>query len=168
MAHQVAAPEKELRFTRSGQAVIFWVTGAACFMPLTIWLVIASYFSFRNPFLPHPAWAIVPAILGGIAIYFAIQLTRHAYLIFTPLGIEIFPLFFPGKNMQLLWWHEIVDADVTSGKLTLHFTKEKTSGIQLSLAPIEKSRRPLVERAIAGRLARGIPKTSLENHALSL
>lgn len=154
MASQVQSPEKELRFTRSGQAVGFLVA-AALLAAVAVTLLASALYRDINPFLPHPVWALVPLGLAGLMGRVAIRLTRHAYLILTPLGIEIFPFFRPADGMQLLTWQEIDSAEVDEAttRLTLHRNAEKSSGIHLSLRPIRKDRRSLLAKAVIGRLS---------------
>ncbi len=85
----------------------------------------------------------------------ALGLTRHAYLILTPLGIEIFPFFKPADGMRLVMWQEVDHAEVDekSTRLTLHHDAGKTSGIHLSLTPIRADRRTLLAKAVLGRLS---------------
>ena len=90
MAGKIQSPEQELRFTRSGQAMLFWV-GAAMLSSVGITLLATTIYRDINPALPHPAWALVPLAFAGFMVHTAARLTRHAYLILTPLGIEIFP-----------------------------------------------------------------------------
>lgn len=118
----------------------------------------ASYRSV-NPSLPHPMWALPPLVLAWLSFRLAIRLTRHAYLILTPLGVEIFPFFRPAENMQMVSWNEIRDAEISADltRLTLHFNLEKTAGIHLSLKPIGADRRPLLVQAMAGRVGKPGP-----------
>ena len=154
MAAKIQAPEKELRFTRSGQASLFWVC-AAVLAAVSITLLATAIYRDINPRLPHPAWALVPLILAGGLVRLASGLTRHAYLILTPLGIEIFPFFRPSAGMRLVLWQEVnhaeVDAKLT--RLTLHHDAEKSFGIHLSLTPIRADRRTLLAKAVIGRLS---------------
>jgi hypothetical protein len=154
MAVRIQAPEKELRFTRSGQATGFWLVSAVL-AGVAITLAATSSSRDINPFLPHPAWAIPPALLALLAIKVAIGLTRHAYLILTPLGIEIFPFFRPAHGMKLVTWQEVASAEVNPGNnvLTLHHNAEKSAGIHLSLRPIRADRRSLLAKAVIGRLS---------------
>lgn len=96
--------------------------------------------------------AAVPFALAIIAILTAIHCARHAYLILTPLGIEIFPFFKPEKTMQLITWGEVQHAEISSNKklLSLHFNSEKTSGIIITLSPILAAQRQLLHHAITG------------------
>ena len=155
MAAKLQNPEKELRFTRAGQATFFWVA-AAILITTGITLLACSYYRSINPLLPHPAWAALPLVLGCLSGRLALRLTKHAYLIFTPLGIEIFPFFRPSQTMRLVTWQEIQDAEVDADRrrLTLHHNSEKTSGIHLSLQPIQKESRELLAKAILGRVSR--------------
>lgn len=149
----VQAPEKELRFTRSGQAVVFWLL-AVFFAAIALTLVASSLYRDVNPALPHPAWGFLPLWFAVVFGRLAVGLTRHAYLILTPIGIEIFPFFRPTRGMNMLTWHEVADAEVNPSftLLTLHHNPEKTSGVRLSLKPIRKDRRALLVKAVTGRV----------------
>jgi hypothetical protein len=154
MAGPVQSPEKELRFTRSGQASLFWLV-AAVLASVGVILLATSIYRDINPRLPHPAWALLPLVLAAATARLAMGMTRHAYLILTPLGIEIFPFFRPAQGMRLVPWQEIALAEVDgkSKRLTLHHDAGKTSGIHLSLSPIRADRRTLLAKAVLGRLA---------------
>jgi hypothetical protein len=156
MAGQVQSPEKELRFTRSGQAAHFWLL-AAVLAAGAVTLAVTSVYRDINPDLPHPAWALLPLALALASGRLAIHLTRHAYLILTPLGIEIFPFFRPSAGMQLIVWQEIAAAEADPGltRLTLHRDAAKSSGIHLSLKPIRSDRRELLVKAVTSRAAAG-------------
>lgn len=147
----VVEPHKELRFTRAAQAVPFWVLAAMAVMA-TIVIIVVSFYRAENPDLPHPAWATLPLIIAGIAIRIALHCTRRAYLIFSPLGLEIFPLLKPIAGMQLIPWTQIHDAEIDNSHITLHFSPDKSSGIHLTLSPIPKTTRPLLKKALQGRL----------------
>ena len=156
MASGIQAPEKELRFTRSGQAVVFWLA-CAILAAGSIVLAATSYYRDINPQLPHPAWALLPLALAVASGRLAFGLTKHAYLILTPLGSEIFPFFRPAAGMQLISWQEVAAAEVNveTTRLTLHFNAEKTAGIHLSLRPIRSDKRGLLAKAVTGRAAAG-------------
>ena len=128
---------------------------AAVSASVGITLLATSIYRDINPALPHPAWAAVPWILALVMARVAVRLTRHAYLILTPLGIEIFPFFRPASGMRLVIWQEVNHAEVNSKttRLTLHHDPEKTSGIHLSLTPIRAERRTLLAKAVLGRLS---------------
>ena len=155
MPRKILAPEKELRFTRSGQAPWFWMA-AAVFACVTVTLLACAVYRGVNPRPPHPAWALLPLVLAVAAARTAVRLTRHAYLILTPLGIEIFPFFRPARSMRLVSWQEIADAQIDADLtlLTLHHNAERSSGIHLSLAPIRQDLRVLLAKAVAVRVFR--------------
>ena len=159
MAGNVQSPEKELRFTRSGQAAGFWLL-AAVLAASSVTLMATSIYRDINPLLPHPVWALLPFILALVLAKIAVNLTRHAYLILTPLGIEIFPFFRPAQRMQLVTWQEVDSAEVDSRIriLTLHHNSQKSSGIHLSLKPIRADRRSLLAKAVIGRLSPRSPE----------
>ena len=155
MSDKIQSPEKELRFTRAGQAVPFWIASAVL-AAVAVTLLASSIYRDINPRVPHPLWALIPLVLAWLAARTAIRMTKHAYLIFTPLGVEIFPFFRPQQTMRLVLWQEIEAAEVNAGltQLTLHHNREKTSGIHISLSPIRKERRALLAKAITGRVSR--------------
>ena len=154
MSARVQSPGMELRFTRSRQAVGFWLAAAVCAMA-AISLLVISLQRHENPRLPHSAWSLPPAVAAWFLSRMAWRLTRHAYLILTPLGIEIFPFFRPAAGMQLVAWQEVagIESDPALTRLTLHHNAEKTSGIHLSLRPIRVDRRHLLVDALARRIA---------------
>lgn len=154
MAATIQSPEKELRFTRSGQAALFWLA-AAVLAAVGITLLATSIYREINPRLPHPAWALLPLILAAAIAKLAVGMTQHAYLILTPLGIEIFPFFRPAEGMRLVLWQEVDHAEVDekTTRLTLHHDAGKSSGIHLSLTPIRADRRTLLAKAVLGRLS---------------
>lgn len=148
---KVAEPHKELRFTRAGQAVPFWIA-AAVFTAAAIVLASVSLNRPDNPSLPHPLWALLPLGLAAASLRVALRCTRHAYLILSPLGVEVFPFFRPADGMRLVPWAEITAAEIGDHFLTLHFNQEQTAGLHLSLAPIARPRRQLLADAIRGRV----------------
>ena len=148
---EVAEPHKELRFTRSAQGRLFFLLGAAC-LTIAIFLAAASLTAGLEYPLWWAAFPLVPALPCFLLAYHCI---RHAYLILTPLGVELFPFINPRQNLQVLYWSEIDHAEVSDDlrSLTIHFNAERTSGIKATLSPIVASKRPLLARAIEGRMA---------------
>ncbi len=147
---EVAEPHKELRFTRAGQAQTFIVAAAVAFaftLLLAItWLMGHPDFSWWMP--------LIPLAIAAFMVRLASRCARHAYLILTPLGIEIFPLIKPEKNLNLVYWTQLEDAefDQELETLKLHYNEDKTAGAVLSLKPILPKKRPLLKKAIEGRL----------------
>ncbi len=155
MAGGIQSPEKELRFTRSGQAVIFWLTSAVL-TAVALTIAVTSVYREINPELPHPAWSLLPLLAAVAAVSLAIRLTRHAYVILSPLGIEVFPFYRPMDGMRLILWQEVHEAEVDAKRmmLTLHHDAEKSSGVHITLRPIRAERRELLLKALAGRIER--------------
>ncbi|RYD37422.1 MAG: hypothetical protein EOP86_03545 [Verrucomicrobiaceae bacterium] len=82
------APEKELRFTRSRQSVPFWLLG----MVLALAALGLGIMWRENLSLWPPWWLALLPLTGAIgAFWLALRLTRHAYLLLSPVGVEIFP-----------------------------------------------------------------------------
>ena len=149
----VAEPQKELRFTRSGQAAGFCVVGAVT-VGVAVTLIATGFYRATNLEFFYVAWAAPCILLAACAFFLASRLTKHAYLILTPLGLEIFPFFRPAKGMQMVFWQEISAAEIDDkGKwLTLHFNDERTAGMHLSLSPVRKKLRELLAKAVLGRV----------------
>lgn len=146
----VAEAHKELRFTRAGQAAGFWMAAAILVMTALVFVLVAPYRAEHGE-LPHPAWGLIPLGFSALVVRLAIRCSRHAYLILSPIGVEVFPLFRPEKDMQLVAWAQIDTAEIDSRRLTLHFNAQKTAGLHLSLSPIARPQRELLAKAIRGR-----------------
>lgn len=149
----VVEGQKELRFTRAGQAVLFGCLGAV-FVGVAVTLLATGWYRAENPELPSGLWALPCLGLAVGLFWLARHLTVHAYVLLTPLGVEIFPFFRPAQGMQMVGWGEIVDAEVSEdGRwMTLHYNKEKTAGVHLSLRPIRREARGLLVKAVRGRV----------------
>ena len=146
----ISEPHKELRFTRGSQASLFAILTAIC-GGASVTIVII------NLLLAGPLvswwWALTPLPPAFICARLSLHCMRHAYLILTPLGIEIFPFFKPQENLQILYWAQISEAEVNEhDELVIHLNEDKTSGVVASLAPLLPDRRKLLARAIAGRM----------------
>ena len=146
----VAEPHKELRFTRAGQAQTFIIAAAVVF---AFALLLAVTWLMGHPSF-HWWMPLIPLALSILLTRFAARCARHAYIILTPLGVEIFPLLKPEKNLNLIYWNQIEGHhfDEDHDLLKLHFNAEETNGIILSLKPILEKKRPLLKTALEGRL----------------
>ncbi len=147
----VAEPQKELRFTRAGQAAGFWIAAAVCIMAALVFFLLMPHRA-ENPALPHPAWGLIPLALAALSVRIAWRCTKHAYILLSPIGVEIFPFFRPETGMQVIPWAQIAAAEIGDSRLTLHFSADRTSGIHLSLSPVAKDRRELLAKAVRGRI----------------
>ena len=102
-----------------------------------------------------PWWGLLPVFPALYCVWVAMHLTQHAFIILTPLGIELFPFWFPKKNLQVIYWAEVTHAEIDEDcrQLAIHCGEEDgSSKIFVSLDPIRKDRRPLLKRAIEGRM----------------
>ena len=147
----VAEPHKELRFTRSAQARTFFLLGAAL-LTLAIFLLAGSF----TTGLEFPLWwAALPVLPAAPLFFLAYRCVRHAYLILSPLGIEIFPFVNPRAKLQVLYWSEIDHAEISDDlrTLTIHYNTERSAGIKATLSPLLSAKRHLLQRAIEGRMA---------------
>lgn len=150
----VAEPEKEIRFTRSAQATTFFLLGILCTM-ICIGTLFNEYVNWGPWHIDFKAyWWLSLLALIPAAIFFriAIHCVRHAYIILTPMGVELFPFWKPQKNLQVIFWSDIDHAEFKGHTMKLHYNKEETAGIVSSLKPIGKLNYPLLQKAINGRL----------------
>jgi len=149
----VAEPEKEVRFTRSAQASTFFILAVLCIM-----LGVGTLF---NEFINWGPWhadfkaywwlSLIPVIPAMVFFHIGVHCIRHAYIILTPMGVEIFPFWKPEKNLQVIFWSDIHLTEFKDQKMTLHYNKDKTSGAVISLKPISKKLHHLLEKAVKAR-----------------
>lgn len=153
----VTEPHKELRFTRSAQATLFSILGAICagtsvVLILINFLLNDSHLALKDPLVSW-WWVLLPLPAALLLARLSLRCARHAYIILTPLGVEIFPFFNARENLQVLYWSQIADAEVNDrNQLVIHFNEEQTAGVVASLSPILPARRKLLAHAIEGRM----------------
>lgn len=151
---QVLDPSKELRFTRSAQAVLYFVL-AALFLSVgvTLFLVAAVVHATTGSLeeLPFPVWLLFLPWLPFIGLLvLSFYCARHPYLLLSPLGVEVFPFWRPVKNFQLVEWGRIAIVEFKETQMILHHTAEKKSGVVLTLSPLHKKSRLLLQKAMEG------------------
>ncbi len=154
---EVAEPEKELRFTRAAQAPLFYLLAIISFCVAMAFFILSTQNWSTSPLLPGWWWVCFPTlILFVIFLRLGMRCSRHAYILLTPLGVEVFPFFKPEKNLQVIYWSEIADAEVQLEKcqLTLHYNQEKTGGVVVTLKPILPAQRELLATAVNGVMAK--------------
>ena len=152
----IKEPEKELRFTRSRQAITFVVAGfsSLCIIGF-LWFKV--YFNVletaQTGSLVFPILiSIALLILGTLFFWVAIHCTQHAMIILSPLGLELFPFWFPVKNFRMLYWSEIDNAKISQNMKLLTIDCNNGSKLFISLTPISFSHRQYLKVAIDGRL----------------
>ncbi len=163
---EVASPEQELRFTRSRQALTFLTAGITALCLAGVIFFTASPAAGNagdQPIAVHSPWwflfALAPA---GLCLWVVVHCMRHAFIILTPLGIELFPFWLPARNMQVIYWAEIKEAGV-SGNLKTFTIMCRGRQIMAALAPIPVSGRILLKQAIEGRMKRQPNDPALNN-----
>ena len=152
----IKEPEKELRFTRSRQAVTFVGAGliSLCIVGF-IWFQIyfKSLENNQNLTLIVPILlSISLIIITGIFFWVAVHCTRHALIILSPLGLELFPFWFPVKNFRMLYWSEINDAKINKEMNLLSIDCNNGSKIFISIKPIPTNIRSYLKTAIERRM----------------
>jgi len=145
-------PFQELRFTRSRQAVTFILAGT---LFLSIAGGLAALFWWRVSPWMHWLWLLLPLLASAGCFRLALHLTRHAFLLLSPIGIEIFPFFRPAQQMQLFSWGEIAHAEVTEGDrlLILTLAGYEDAKVIIGLDPVPLAARPLLRKAVEGVMA---------------
>lgn len=148
----IAEPEKELRFTRSAQGRRFAILSA---ISTAATLVLAVAFAMNWEPVSRYFWLAIPL---GFAVMFgllAARCLRHAYIILSPLGIELFPFFKARENLQIIYWSDLHHAEVSDDlqHLKIHRDAAHTSGIVATLSPLAPQQRALLKRAVDGRMA---------------
>lgn len=151
---KITEPEKELRFTRARQGLTFVAFGGI-FLCITFWMWFSNTtlnWQVINEISIRLIITLILFILSLICIWVAVNCVRHAFIILTPLGIEVFPFWFPSKNLQVIYWTEIDNALVTEDMKTLEIQCEGGAKVFVALAPITVDRLPYLKRAIEGRM----------------
>lgn len=138
----ISEPHKELRFTRDRQAVTFFIVAS---LLLTGSLILV--------FLPnvHLAWSVGLVLLAAPVFYLAAFCLRHAYLILTPIGVEIFPFWRPAKNLCVIYWSEIKGVTVFDDAAVQIDFAHSSGGVVFSLSPLSDPKRELLKKALEGR-----------------
>ena len=142
--------EKELRFTRSAQAVP-WSIAAACGVLFIVVSCISALLPspWGAPALVNFWWVLIPvAVLTFCCGRIAWRCLKHAYLIFSPVGVEIFPFRKPEKNLDVVIWAQIDHLELKNGFLYLHYDADKTGGKAISLRPIMEKKWPLLKKVV--------------------
>lgn len=152
---KISQPAKELRFTRTRQALTFVTLGVLLVCAaIGIWIKAMPMLgnaAGEAPVISSPWWAALPLLPAAWCFWTAAHCARHAFVILTPLGIELFPFLFPTKNMRALYWSEITAASVGDDLQNLIIELNGGGKVFVALTPIAKNARPLLKRAIEGR-----------------
>lgn len=151
---QVLDPSKELRFTRGAQAVLFFVlAGLFLVVGVTLFLIAADVHATTGNLeeLPYPLWLLyLPWLPFAGCLFLSFYCARHPYLLLSPMGVEVFPFWRPVKNFQLVEWGRIAIVEFKETQMVLHHTAEKKSGVVLTLSPLHKKSRLLLQKAMEG------------------
>lgn len=150
---RVEESHKELRFTRARQGAFFMLLSAG-FVAVGLASAVAMFSKWGplDPDFRKWIWfTLLPLIPAFLTLRLSLHCVRHAYLILTPMGIEIFPFWKAEKNLQVLFWQEIDAAECDGKQLTLHRDAARTSGVVVSLKPIARRQISLLQKAISAR-----------------
>ena len=151
----IQAPEKELRFTRSRQAITFIAAGLIS-LCITGFIWFQVYFNSlennQNALIFPILLSVILITMAVLFILVAIHCTQHALIILSPLGLELFPFWFPVKNFRMLYWSEINDAKINKEMNLLSIDCNNGSKIFISIKPIPTNIRSYLKAAIEGRM----------------
>lgn len=149
---------RELRFTRSRQAVVMIAWGMAFLLASMVLLSLRLEPVIRriNPDKlqapPALIWGLLPLPIAIGFFWLAWSHLRHPYLALTRVGIEIYPFFLPSKNMNLVLWQQIKESVVSDkpAQLILTMADRPDSKIFITLDPLALPQRRLLARALEG------------------
>ena len=142
----VANPEKEIRFTRAGQSRLWFIFAGVQLAAILIGVIFAYLpGDYGAPVLKEYWWVLIPLSIGSaVCARIGWHCMRHAYLIFSPIGVEIFPFLMPAKNLDVVTWSEIDHLELRGNFLFLHFNSAETAGKAISIKPIPRQKRALL------------------------
>jgi len=147
--------ENEVRFTRSRQALPWFAIATICCVAICSFLTaILLPLPYGAPELIDKWFLFLPALpIGCLSMYLALRCLRHAYIIFSGVGIEIFPFWKPKKNLNIIPWQTIHELEIKNHLLYVHHNAEHTAGVVLSLKPIHQNQIPFLKHIIEKRSA---------------
>jgi len=152
----ITQPEKELRFTRAGQARVF-VLLAALGMAMILGSGMLAWVPHDGLIPPH-VWQWVGIIFAllwtAVAIWAVAYCVTHAYILLTPLGVEVFSFFYPTKYYRLIPWADIETLRLDEAMKWVAFDQHGGGGVYLSLAPLLPRQRELLREALQRRLGK--------------
>lgn len=153
-----ASQGRELRFTRNSwgfQAtllgVFFWGIGLC--------ILGTSFQEVFTQALPQDKadatrsliYTLIPLILGFVCLMRARWLLKHAYIICSPISIDIFPLKHAEKDLIVIPWGEIVHHGIKeNGKVLFLSTHEDTYTIPLT--PLRPQSRYILAQVLEQKL----------------
>ncbi len=143
--------KRDVRFTRGGQADLFALIGVGmlCVAGAMALLAWPAFLPPKvEPIVGSGWWALVPVALAVVMFGLAVHLGRHAYLLISPVGLEIFPFFFPVRNFRLVMWDEIENLEVGEGRKWLTVAMFGGGGVHISLAPMRRMQRQLLAETV--------------------
>ena len=146
---------QEIRFTRNAQAIHFFILALifVC-VGISLYCLSLDLWKTQEPVVDAPWYGLLTLPFIGLFVWIGTRLARHAYMIFSPIGIEIFPLFFPSKHMQVLYWQEIEDVALTPDakmlEVTLLSAADHEQKVFIATAPMRPMSRALFAKTIAG------------------
>ncbi len=156
-AQRPTAGAGEIRFTRSKQAAVFF--GAAlvflCGAAALFLLATPGWTRTASPVLATRCYAVIPLPLAALLTWAGVHLARHAYIVFSIVGMELYPFWFPSRNLQVLFWSEIEKLELQDGGNTLVIRLPGERAVFVSLAPLSRPARALLAHAVAGLQKRG-------------
>jgi hypothetical protein len=133
---------------------VHFAAAGICFLAVAVGILYVWWQRLEH----RPSWwlSLLPLLPAGWCFWMTARLARHAYVLLSPLGIEIFPLFRAEERLQLIPWSEVAQAGVDAPRqwLTITLAGYEDAKVLVSLAPMDERVRPLLAAAIDGVMER--------------
>lgn len=148
----VAREQRELRFTRNAWAL--WLYFWGVYLVLGMAMAACMTFRPRIPFWVEAACWTGGILLAAVCFWLAVVCMRRAYVLLTPLGVEILPLWKPEKRMKVYPWYGIDDWSPRLGGIVLLMSDGSSDRINLFC--MRARQRELLTTALTGRIMQKI------------
>lgn len=148
----VSREQRELRFTRNAWAL--WLYFWGVYLVLGMAMAVGMDIRPRIPFWLEAACWTGGVVLAVACFWLAVVCMRRAYVLLTPLGVEILPLWKPEKRMKVYPWYGIGDWSPRLGGIVL--LMEDGSSEKINLFCMRERQRELLTTALTGRIMQKI------------
>lgn len=141
----------ELRFTRNQQALMPVLLALLCFLGA----VFCCFYGIMNAEwgIAHEwKWFAAGFLLIALSVglfMFAYRCLRHAYLILSPVGIEVFPLWKVDQHFRVFHWSEIKALYFDDAVIKIDL--KQGGGAVLTFAPLAEKAKKMAQQALACR-----------------
>lgn len=141
---------RELRFTRNAAGAGLLIMAALCGGASLMCYVICSDALISQMLMPLWVMELIGLSATAINAYLGLYCLRIAYIIVSPVGIEILPFRNPRHTMRLYMWHDLLGAEFNDREMVLHHCDDTYE--HLSLLAMNPRQRKMLRRAVTQRL----------------